>query len=154
MRSWKTPALLATVGLCGLGSLFAQGPLLPMAPEPTMVDSPALPIDSSSYQNPPTTTYSDSVAPAPVFESSSQPIVEHLSIEGSPVYSDSLAVPMPATGSCDGCASPAPEAAACCEAAPVDSCEMSAPVVMAAPPVYSAPAVAQPSCGCQGSGGR
>lgn len=70
MRSWKTPALLATMALSGLGTLFAQGPALPTASAPTPASEstvPASPVPAPdaavSGSN-----YSEVVAPAPINE--------------------------------------------------------------------------------------
>ncbi len=137
MRSWKTPALLATVGLCGLGSLFAQGPLLPTVSDPTPIN------DSSSVVSPYVPSDSEVVAPAPVSESPEQVT--------TPVYESA-----PATID-------APHSGAGIEihSAPVESSHSytteypapaADPVIISSTPVFSDAEVSQPTCSCQGGG--
>ena len=171
MRSWKTPALLATIGLCGLGSLFAQGPMLMSSPEPTAIGDTVISGDAPVIHDmsSPTTISSDSrSAPAPLssgssystpaYETEVHPTVENYPVSSSPsyssapVFSESVIHSAPAA-SCGGCGAPAaPCATGGCEAAPVATCCGHAPQVMMAAPVYAAPMMAQPSCGCQGRG--
>lgn len=156
MRSWKTPALLATVGLCGLGSLFAQGPLLPSLSEPTPVYSSTLPMQDLSA---PMTFDQNPVAPAPVYENAAPPMMEQPLNSGAPIYGDSpvyqetVNMQSAPGASCGGCdtAGPAPVSDDCCSA-PSCGGEL---MVQSLPPVqqmYAPPMISQPSCGCQGHG--
>lgn len=143
MRHWEIPALLATVAVGGLTSLFAQGPMAPSLAEPTPaadVSSNALPVAPS---------------PAPVVISSSpmpaEPAPNAIAPEPAPVYSsaptefapvaEAAAAP---TSSCNGCAASAPAEYAA-PAASCNSCGAQAP----APMIYAAPQPATSSCGCQ-----
>lgn len=153
MRSWKTPALLATVGLCGLGSLFAQGPVLPSTSEPTPVSTgPTMSIESSPMIDVPAPASYDSssIVPAPI-EQSYAPVMDNHDMGSSPVYSDSVVHESAPSASCDGCTSAAPVAAAeCCAASAHVEQYVAAPMQMAPSQMDSAPMMAQPSCGCQG----
>lgn len=124
MRSWKTPALLATIGLCGWGSLFAQGPVLPTHNEPTLV-SPTPAADTPV----PGSSYSEVVAPAPVDEPA--PVVSEGAASGSGIEIHS-APALPSGGS------KADEAAP-----PLES------TVISSDPVMTGPELAQPACNCQ-----
>ena len=109
MRSWKIPALLATVGLCSLGSLAAQDAPLP--------SSLGLPIVSSAIQ--PQTSAPMVAAPAPpemapapgmLFSDPNTP--GSSMIGSSPVINDSWASgPAPANqcGCSTGFNAPAPQ---------------------------------------------
>lgn len=144
MRNWEVPALLATVALGGLTSVFAQGPAVTPSLEPTPVADvatsplPVAPSPAPVVINP--LMFSDSVPPAiapePVHGSSSAP-AEYASPAGTPVVSS--------PASCEGCAAAAPaETVVAAPAASCNSCgvQASAPVVQTvAPPVGS--------CGCQ-----
>ncbi len=127
MRSRKTLALLAAMGLCGLGSLFAQNPLLPMAPLPTPVDMPASEPMLSAPQPEifaPTHVAPDAAALPPSYETMAQPLSHEPMYDSSPVMESSSSM------GCNGC-----------DAAPVASCNNCAAPQL----VMSAPA-----CGCQG----
>ena len=134
MRSWKTPALLATMGLCGLGSLFAQGPHLPSGSEPTPLSSPL----NSAGATPtldvtaPAPLASDEAAPAPIEQAAEEPIVDQQINGNAPVSSG----PMPyGSGSVH-----------------IESAPVAGPAVMSAPLMDGALPVSQPACGCQGGG--
>lgn len=75
MRSWKTPALLATMALGGLGSLFAQGPALPSVPAPTPIGESSVPVPPAPAADAPVsgTNYSEVVAPDPIIEPGERP---------------------------------------------------------------------------------
>lgn len=153
MRSWKTPALLATVGLCGLGSLFAQDPQLPSMSEPTPLNSPTLPMSDNSIPNP---FDQNSVAPAPDYEPGPLPLMEQSLHPGSPTYGEtpaydqSVHMQSAPAASCDGCAAPAP-VSACCDSTPA-CCSEQIAQSMPTPVMVAAPVFSQPSCGCQGRG--
>ena len=151
MRSWKTPALLATVGLCGLGSLFAQGPLLPSPSDPTLVNGPTLSIESSPMVETPAPTSFDtnSFAPTPIEELHSPIMTDSPMFGGSPVIGEQILHESVPSASCESCVSPAPATECCAASASVNEYSES-PVVMHQPHVDFAPSVAQPSCGCQG----
>ena len=132
MRSWKTPVLLATVGLWSLGSLAAQDTLLPSSSGLPIVSSPVQPQTSAPMVADPALL---DVAPAP---GSLYPVPD---TQGSPMIGSSsvlhdswMSGPAPAAHC--GCGVPAPQylpapcQSGCCGAAP-----MMIPVS---------------SCGCQG----
>lgn len=139
MRSWKTPALLAVLGLCGLGSLSAQNPLLPMAPAPTPIDS-TLPLPTLSAPQlesfAPSSEFPAAPTPSPIHEVMEQPLP-------SPVYSHS---PMMWSAPSMGCSS--------CAAAPAASCNTcAAPALVSTCDSCAAPQQVMtiaPACGCQG----
>ena len=140
MRSWNTPALLAAMGLCGLGSLFAQNPLLPMAAGPTPVDMPSPePVLSAPQMEPmaPAHIYPEAAAPTFHHESMAYPLPEESVYGGSPVMESSSSL------GCQGCADAAPVASChdCAEPALVSTCNS-----CAAPQQI----MAAPACGCQG----
>lgn len=154
MRSWKSPALLATVGLCGLGSLFAQGPLLPTPADPMVVDGPVPPSST------PMESYAPTATPIPMGTSSlshDSHIHEGMS---SPVMAGSeVIVSQPSAYHDSSVVHSAPVESAsepCCLS------EVSAPPPMVeSSVVYSTPIVTQavtempqPGCGCQGGSGR
>lgn len=139
MRSWKTPALLATIGLCGLGSLFAQGPVLPSYNEPTLVSPAPAPAADTPVSG---SNYSEVVAPSPVTESVEQPAVPVY--ESAPVISE-----VPASGGgIEVHSVPASSSGGYPTeyvAPPVES------TVISSDPVMTGPAFAQPACNCQGN---
>ena len=124
MRSWKTPALLATVGLCGLGSLLAQDAPLPVQSGLPLVNESAQPLNFDPSVRAPETS-----GLVPVVES--QPPVEYT--PGSSVMDNSSVIhdtwmSSPAPSASCGCANPAPQSmlapcqSDCGRAAPVSSC--------------------------------
>lgn len=132
MRSWKTPALLATMALGGLGSLFAQGPALPSVPAPTPVGESSVPVPPAPAADAPVSgsNYSEVVAPDPIIEAGDQSgaAPAHEAASEVPVSSGALEIHSgPAPGS--ESAVPATES-----------------VVLPSAPV------AQPACNCQGNG--
>ena len=144
MRSWNTPALLAAMGLCGLGSLFAQNPLLPMLAVPTPVDmSVAEPTRSAPQPEIFTPSNVDPDAAAPI--SNDEPMAYPLSQE--PVFDSSQVLDSSSSVGCIGCAASAPVAACnnCAASTPESTCKSCA----APQPVMSSPA-----CGCQGGTGH
>jgi hypothetical protein len=131
MRSWKNPALLATIGLCSLGSLAAQDSL-PLSSGLPIVSNPLQPQTSAPVVADPTPL---DVAPVP---GSLYPVPDtqgSLVIDSAPVMYDTwMSGPAPAAHC--GCGTPAPH----CMPAPCHSgCEGAAPVS---------------SCGCQGGFGQ
>ncbi len=154
MRSWKTPALLATVGLCGLGSLFAQGPMLPALGDPASMSGSVISVDPAPMMAPaaPLPTYSD--APSPVYGSTAPQVVTSPSSSSGVIYSDPASLPAAPVGHFEGSTSLAsPCATGGCDPAPAMSSASMAPQMMApAPQLYSAPVMSQSSCGCQGGG--
>ncbi len=139
MRSWKTPALLATMAVSGLGSLFAQGPILPVVSEPAPASAApeaVTPIPAAEAPVP-GSNYAEVVAPSPIPEPNGPPAAAP-SYEAAPVASGA-----PASGGTLEVHS-----------APVAGSENQTTVN--APPAESvvlpsAPA-AQPACDCQGNG--
>lgn len=129
MRSWKAPALLATIGLCGLGSLFAQDTLLPVPSGAAAVSEPLQPLNIGTSVLDPTPV---EVAPAPVPEPSvSWSAVSHDSMDYGPVTDASCG------GGCSDFAPPCMITP--CQSAPCRSgCWGAAPTFAAAS-----------SCGCQ-----
>lgn len=136
MRSWKTPALLATVGLCSLGSLAAQDTLLPSTSGLPIVSSPIQPQTSAPMVPDPAL---QDMAPAPgswltIPNTPGSPM-----IDSSPVINDAwVSGPAPAN-QCNcggGCHAPAPQPMpAPCQSGCGGATPMMAPVS---------------SCGCQG----
>lgn len=142
MRNWEVPALLATVALGGLSSLFAQGPAAPPSLEPTPVaDVSPLPAAPSPapvvIHTPMASEPAPTVQPEPVHTSVTAPVEYAPAAEQTVVNS---------TSSCAGCATAAPvDAAAPAPEAGCNNCGVQA----SAPVVHT---VAQPvgsSCGCQ-----
>lgn len=144
MRSRKTLALLAAMGLCGLGSLFAQNPLLPMAPLPTPVDMPASEPMLSAPQPEifaPPNVYPNAAAPISNYETMAQPLSQE------PVHSGSQVMESSSSMGCNGCdAAPVASCNNCAAPAPVLTCNSCAVLQQ----VMVAPA---PVCGCQGGSG-
>lgn len=131
MRSWKTPALLATIAVSGMGSLFAQGPLLPTPPEPNPAGTSVETVSPTPAAEAPVpgANYSEVVAPAPIVEA------DHASgvtptYEPAPVVSDA----------------PVSSGAVEIHSSTVTSGGYETGVVLP-----SAPA-AQPGCACHGNG--
>jgi hypothetical protein len=154
MRSWKTPALLATVGLCGLGSLLAQDPVLPsLSDAPVdLQTSPELRLNAPSFQAsaPPAINEPGAMAPQPNYETSPHSsMVEEQALSSSPAYTDLSSMPSAPASSCGGCVSEASAQAASNCGCQTNNCD-TAPMMMQAPQVYFAPVAVQASCGCQG----
>ena len=132
MRSWKTPALLATMALGGLGSLFAQGPALPSVSAPTPVGESSVPVPPVPAADAPVSgeNYSEVVAPDPITEAGDQPGV-------APTYEAASEVPV-SSGALEVHSSPA------------SGSEYTVPATESV--VLPSAPVAQPACNCQGNG--
>jgi hypothetical protein len=135
MRSLKTPALLATVGLWSLGSLSAQDAPLPSASGLPIVSSPLSPQTTAPMVAVPTPL---DVAPAPEVLLPVPDSHGSLLIDSSSVVQDTwMSAPAPAAHC--GCDTTTPQYLS----APSHSCCGGAAPMMA-------PA---PACGCQGGFG-
>lgn len=131
MRSWKTTAVLATVGLCSLGSLTAQDSL-PFSSGLPIVSNPIQPQTSAPMVAAPAPL---DVAPAPGFLLPVPDTQGSLLIDTAPVMHDSwMGGPAPAAPC--GCGAPAPQyMSAPCQSGCGGAAPMMAPLS---------------SCGCQG----
>lgn len=147
MRSWKTPALLAALGICGLGTLAAQNPMLPMAPtpidmssSPPMLSAPLPETFGPSSDLPSARDYPGAATPMHSYEAMEQPLSQDPGYGPAPMMDSSSSL------GCNDCAAaPVASCHTCEEPAPVSTCNSCAvPQQM----------MAAPACGgCQGGSG-
>lgn len=132
MRSWKTPALLASMALSGLGTLFAQGPALPSSSAPAPAGELTVPASPLPAPDAPVSgsNYSEVVAPAPIHEAD-----DHSGT--APTYEAASDVP-------------ASSGAIQIHSSPVTVSEYPAPAAESV--ALPAGPAAQPACLCQGPG--
>lgn len=147
MRHWEISALMATLTVGGLTSLFAQSPVAPtlIEPQPT----PAIQVPASPMPVDATSAPGNIASPLPM---NAAPIQQYPAPEA--VYPAPVEVGLPPAAvvdagpaNCSQCAVSAP-AANNVPAAPAPSCN-GCQAAMAAPPMIYAVPQATASCGCQ-----